>query len=218
MNYNELYHYGIKGQKWGVRRYQNPDGTLTEEGKRRYGNADNLKADRKRSNVKKVVAAAIGAVTVAGAAAYVAKHPEVIGKVSDVLSNAKVVVKDLPKTTIAKGREFAEKRSKLKSERKEVSSILKARRHDIKILPKLSDQDVEKMRKRLELERQVKVLGSDEISAGKKYFSDALVKGSAAVLSTAAAGGIAYAGKKIAEKKDREAAQYMFPNPNRKKK
>lgn len=28
-------HYGIKGQKWGVRRYQNPDGTLTVEGKRR---------------------------------------------------------------------------------------------------------------------------------------------------------------------------------------
>ena len=28
-----LYHHGIKGQKWGVRRYQNPDGTLTAEGK-----------------------------------------------------------------------------------------------------------------------------------------------------------------------------------------
>lgn len=33
---NELYHHGIKGQKWGIRRYQNLDGTLTEEGKRRY--------------------------------------------------------------------------------------------------------------------------------------------------------------------------------------
>lgn len=34
---SELYlvHHGIKGQKWGVRRFQNPDGTLTEEGKRR---------------------------------------------------------------------------------------------------------------------------------------------------------------------------------------
>ena len=31
----ELYHYGVKGQKWGVRRYQNPDGSLTEEGKKR---------------------------------------------------------------------------------------------------------------------------------------------------------------------------------------
>ena len=34
--HNELYHHGILGQKWGIRRYQNPDGTLTEEGKIRY--------------------------------------------------------------------------------------------------------------------------------------------------------------------------------------
>lgn len=33
---DELYHHGIKGQKWGIRRFQNPDGTLTEEGKARY--------------------------------------------------------------------------------------------------------------------------------------------------------------------------------------
>lgn len=32
----ELYHWGKKGMKWGVRRYQNKDGTLTEAGKRRY--------------------------------------------------------------------------------------------------------------------------------------------------------------------------------------
>lgn len=32
-----LMHYGIKGQKWGVRRYQNPDGTYTDLGKKRRG-------------------------------------------------------------------------------------------------------------------------------------------------------------------------------------
>ena len=31
-----LEHHGIKGQKWGIRRYQNPDGTLTEAGKKHY--------------------------------------------------------------------------------------------------------------------------------------------------------------------------------------
>ena len=31
-----LYHHGVKGQKWGVRRYQNEDGTLTDEGKKLY--------------------------------------------------------------------------------------------------------------------------------------------------------------------------------------
>lgn len=33
---DELEHHGIKGQRWYIRRYQNEDGTLTEEGKKRY--------------------------------------------------------------------------------------------------------------------------------------------------------------------------------------
>ena len=36
---NYLAHFGIIGQKWGVRRYQNDDGTLTDEGRRHYGKA-----------------------------------------------------------------------------------------------------------------------------------------------------------------------------------
>lgn len=35
-NDGELYHYGIKGQKWGIRRWQNEDGSLTSEGKKKY--------------------------------------------------------------------------------------------------------------------------------------------------------------------------------------
>lgn len=34
---DSLEHHGVKGQKWGVRRYQNADGSLTSAGKKRYG-------------------------------------------------------------------------------------------------------------------------------------------------------------------------------------
>lgn len=36
----ELYHHGIKGQRWGIRRYQNPDGTYTEAGLKRLHKKD----------------------------------------------------------------------------------------------------------------------------------------------------------------------------------
>ena len=39
---NELYHHGIKGQKWGVRRYQNKDGSLTKYGVERLKRQETL--------------------------------------------------------------------------------------------------------------------------------------------------------------------------------
>ena len=40
INNNELYHHGIKGQKWGVRRFQNEDGSVTAKGAKRYYDGD----------------------------------------------------------------------------------------------------------------------------------------------------------------------------------
>lgn len=48
----ELYHYGVKGQKWGVRRYQNKDGSLTPAGKKRYGLGDNGELVKKSSTTR----------------------------------------------------------------------------------------------------------------------------------------------------------------------
>ena len=93
----ELYHYGVKGQKWGVRRYQNKDGSLTPAGKERYDDSQPKKSKRrlkleekyrnsgmsprdaeltaaKRIKAEKIIAAA-GAVALTAAVVYAAnKH------------------------------------------------------------------------------------------------------------------------------------------------
>lgn len=64
----ELYHHGIKGQKWGVRRYQNEDGSLTNAGKARqkkknskdYPSEEEMKAIIKEKATKDAYDKAVG--------------------------------------------------------------------------------------------------------------------------------------------------------------
>jgi NAD(P)-dependent dehydrogenase (short-subunit alcohol dehydrogenase family) len=99
---NELYHNGMKGMKWGKRRFQNKDGSLTPAGKKRYDDSNESDGSKKKSKYRtkleerymskglsreqaekaaaskiktQKVLAVIGAVTVAAAATYlVHKH------------------------------------------------------------------------------------------------------------------------------------------------
>lgn len=49
----KLYHHGIKGQRWGVRRFQNEDGSLTSAGRSRYLNSDGSLNRKGKKEIKK---------------------------------------------------------------------------------------------------------------------------------------------------------------------
>ena len=53
-NTDELYHHGIIGMKWGIRRYQNKDGSLTPKGKKRYSEDYNETRNIKRKGIKRM--------------------------------------------------------------------------------------------------------------------------------------------------------------------
>lgn len=110
----ELYHYGVKGMKWGIRRYQNKDGTLTSKGKKRYeksndnsNDEDEIKNNKSRKILTKrniaIGATAVGASLAVMGAMYVYKksNPTIhvkymnFGEIIDInsLSSKDIVVK-----------------------------------------------------------------------------------------------------------------------------
>ena len=110
----ELYHYGVKGMKWGIRRYQNKDGTLTSKGKKRYEKSndnsngeDEIKNNKARKILTKrniaIGATVVGASLAAMGAMYVYKktNPTMhvkymnFGEIVDInnLSSKDIIVK-----------------------------------------------------------------------------------------------------------------------------
>lgn len=103
---DELMHFGIKGQKWGVRRWQNDDGTLTPDGKAKYEQSmkDASKYQTAKERLKKVakggaVGLAVGA-GVIGGVALAENSAYNMGGVHKALLNA---------VTTSHGRDFAAK-------------------------------------------------------------------------------------------------------------
>lgn len=58
----DIEHHGIMGQKWGIRRYQNKDGSLTPEGRARYGNVENFNKVMKAIKTGSAIGGPVGGV------------------------------------------------------------------------------------------------------------------------------------------------------------
>lgn len=93
MENSELTHHGVKGQKWGIRRYRNKDGSLTPAGKKRYRSDDKSEEPSRTKKVAKTVGAIALGVSVSYAGAKFAASPTAraaVGRAIDKLGSMKV--------------------------------------------------------------------------------------------------------------------------------
>lgn len=174
MSNNELTHYGVLGMRWGVRRYQNKDGTLTSAGKKRYDR------DVQRTSVQ------LGR-TMATRKRQLAADKSDLEKLNSGKHLSVGFTKKRQAAYDKRDKAILEKRIK-SNEQKLANKAAKKEAKKKPTIKDMSDDELRKVVNRLQMERQYSQLVNDgSVSKGKEYAQKIIKAGTtiAAVTTTA---------------------------------
>lgn len=162
MENNELTHWGVRGMKWGIRRYQNKDGTLTPAGKKRYASEmEKLKAEEKVLKNKQRTKAKFEKIETKKKELEELRK-KVEGKMTDAEKKAKAAEKEAAK----KADKDAEA-EKVKDTEKNSGKINKSVRD-------MSDAELREVVARLDMEKRYRDLNPRQVSAGEQFTKNVL--------------------------------------------
>ena len=179
---DELYHHGIKGQKWGVRRYQNSDGSLTAAGKKRH-NSDNVnkmsneelrqKVNRMNNEQRYIELTKSSSSSISKVADDVERASKTGGDINKVYKSIKGDKNPYAKMA-NQGIDATAKAARLTKKVDNVVQNKKAEKVALKKLEKMSDKELAQTVERMDLERQYSRLKDSSIKIGKVRVNDTL--------------------------------------------
>lgn len=169
----ELYHWGIKGMKWGIRRYQNKDGSLTPRGKKRYAQEE-AKLKEREKTIKNQER------TKAKLAKLDSKKAELDAREKALAENKKPDADDTPTQKPAQPKttrdmndnELQQKVNRLRNEEayRDLNKKLGYDTPQTEMDAKIAD--LERQKKYLELQRDINNLTPKKVSRGKAFMTN----------------------------------------------